>query len=792
MRKLFFLLLLAIPCLVVKAQSIKGVVYSVQDKAPVEFSPVTLLHLPDSAVINGVSTKANGSFLIENVKPGNYFVKATYLGYAPGGKPVVIKAGSKVITIDTIYLSTSSRQLAEVKITGERIKGTELVDRSVYTIPSEISKSSANGFEIIRKIPGVQVDFNNNITLNGKTNFLIQVDGKQRDQQYLNRLNPSDIKSVEIINNPSGKYEGTVDGIINIILKTEARVGINGNFSGMVRPADKPSGYGAASLEYGFGKLSVYLSGYSFFQRLENNVTNYSNFKFSDSIADFKGVGNFKISANSLNTGFDYYMNDKNNLSFNFSYKPSNTFSSPENSGLISLHGTPINFFSSPSSYQTKSGETNSTVYYKRTFTKPIKELTSEFTYYTFSSKDDNATNRYYYAADQVSLLQQFHKTENNKNNREYFSGKVDFVQPLGFSSRMELGYQFYYQGMNYDFRSSDSTSNNLYKYSEYRNSAYTGLIWNLGKFGFQTSLRGEYSNIHINSDMSSDYLTLLPAANVQYKISGKQNVKLTYNRRINRPSVNDLNPFLRFNSSLNYSQGNPSLKPEYRNRFQLTYTLTLGSNYIAPTVYHEISTNRIGTLYSLLDSTQGKATLTMPQNILTGYETGVGLNAMLYFININGRLYKGHYNEYKYMVNDKVNTISGYDFSSYSITGYVFAQMLKKTLTGYLFLSYNGVVVSAQSKTYSTPMYGFGAQKVAGNHTFGFFYLMPFKKEYVYSKVVTETPIFNTKNISSFDVSYYVQVIYSYKFNKGKAVKKINKKIDIESDTKNEGIKTN
>ena len=213
------LLLLVIPSVVVKAQSIKGMVYSLQEKSPVQFSQVALLHLPDSAIISNTSTKADGSFLFTGVKTGNYFVKASYLGCKPGGKTTSIAPGSAMVQLDTITLLPSSTLLNEVKVTGEKIKATELVDRTVYTIPEDLSKSSLNGYEVLRKIPGVQVDFNNNVTLNGKTNFIIQVDGKQRDQQYLARLLPTDIKSVEVINNPSGKYDGSIDGVINIILK---------------------------------------------------------------------------------------------------------------------------------------------------------------------------------------------------------------------------------------------------------------------------------------------------------------------------------------------------------------------------------------------------------------------------------------------------------------------------------------------------------------------------------------------------------------------------------------------
>jgi outer membrane receptor protein involved in Fe transport len=792
MKRLIFLLLFS-QTLIIQAQSIKGVIFSAQEKAPVEFSPVTLLHLPDSAMVSGTSTKAGGLFMFGNVKPGKYYVKATYLGSAPGGRSVVVDNNSGVIQLDTIFMIPSSQQLAEVKVTGERIKGTELVDRTVYSIPAEIAKTSINGYEVLRKIPGIQVDFNNNVTLNGKSNFIIQVDGKQRDQQYLARLQPTDIKSIEVINNPSGKYEGTIDGVINIILTKEARVGMNGNFSTMLRASDKPTGFGAGSLEYGFGKLTIYASGYSFFQQLKNNVTNYSRYLYNDSIANLSGSGNFKIAASAINTGFDYYINDKNNLSFNFSFKPVVLDNNIQNSGQLMPQEVYKYYFSSPSTTGTRSNETNYSLYYKKTFAKPIKELSAEATYYTFSSKDNNSFTYLYYADDQTTLRGSSKRDENNTNDRNYFSGKVDFVEPLGFSTRIETGYQLYYQGMNYDFSGSDIASNNLFKYSEWRNSAYAGFVWNAGKFGFQGTVRGEYSSIQVNKGKTSDYLATLPSTNIQYKISSKQNVKFTYNRRINRPGVYDLNPFLKLNNNLNFSQGNPDLEPEYRNRLQLTYTLNLGSNFISPNLYYEMISNKIGNKNSLILSpgSTDTALLASPANILTGYERGIGLNAMLFFFNINARVYQGHYDRYNYIDNsNKLNTIDGQNYSSYSITSYAFKSLFKKKVNAYVFLSYNGVNVNAQSKTYSTPMYGFGAQKIAGNHTFGFFYFLPFKKNFEMSRTITETPFVYSKNVSSFDVSYYIQVMYSYKFNKGKAVKKLNRKVEVESDTKSGGIR--
>ncbi|HEY4789140.1 MAG TPA: TonB-dependent receptor [Bacteroidales bacterium] len=786
MRKLITLLL-AIPSIAIQAQTIKGIVYSVQEKSPVEFSPVALLHLPDSALTTSTSTKTGGAFTFDNVKPGKYFVKATYLGCTPTGKAIEITTDSKTVQLDTIFMKPSSQQLAEVHVNGERITGKELVDRTVYSIPSGIAKTSVNGYEVLRKIPGIQVDFNNNITLNGKSNFIIQVDGKLRDKEYLARLLPTDIESIEVINNPSGKYEGTIDGVINIILKKEARVGMNGNFSGMVRPSDKLTGYGAGSLEYGFGKVSVYASGYSFFQNLNSSSTNYSNFMFKDSTADLTGKGKFHIAASAINVGSDYYINDKNNLSFNFSYKPVSLKNDITSEGP--LQGIMSHYFSSPTSSSTKSGEINASLFYQRKYKKPIQELTSEMVFYSFHSNEPNTLDYYYFNPSDTVVNKRWN---NNTNDRSSLSAKVDYVYPLGISTKFETGYQFYYQQMKYDFESDSASNNtNVYRYSELRNAAYAGLTWNLGKFGFQTSLRAEYSNILVNKNNSSDYMAWLPSANIQYKITGVQNIKLTYNRRINRPSVYDLNPYRKLTNNFSFTEGNPYLKPEYHDKLQLTYSLNFGKNFISPNIYYDFVSNRIGQKSSIVMSPEagGSALLTSPDNIITGYERGVGLNANIIFFNINARVYQGHYNKFTYMNEGQAVTIPSQNYSSFSITSYAFSQLFKKKLNGFVFFSYNGVNVNAQSKTYSTPMYGIGAQRIAGNHTFGVFYFLPFKKDFVPSKTITETPLLYSKTTMSFDVSYYIQVMYSYKFNKGKAIKKVNHKADTESDSKSGGV---
>jgi hypothetical protein len=311
MRKII-LLLSMFSVITASAQMIKGYVISSDDQKPAEFANVILLQLPDSTFQSGVITYTEGDYTIENVKPGKYFIKSSFVGFEDNGTEIEITGDREVFIADTIYLSANTKELGEVEVKGDMIRSTELVDRTVYSIPPEIAKTSTNGFEVLRKIPSVQVDFNNNVTLNGKSNFIIQVDDKQRDKEFLARLRPEDIKSVEVIHNPGAKYDGTIEGVINIILTKEARRGISGNVAGMIRPAEKPSGYVAGGIDYGLEKITFYVSGYSFFQGLDNNTTNFNQNKQAlDSYLKNEGSGDFDINASAINTGFDYYINDK-------------------------------------------------------------------------------------------------------------------------------------------------------------------------------------------------------------------------------------------------------------------------------------------------------------------------------------------------------------------------------------------------------------------------------------------------------------------------------------------------
>lgn len=769
-----------------RAQNIKGKVCFEKDRTPVQFASVALLQLPDSSMVTGVITLTDGGFLLEKIKPGDYFVKASFVGYKPSGRTVSLTQGET--SVDTIFLADLTTALNEVTVTAERIKGKEMVDRTVYAIPEVIAKSSTNGYDILKKIPQVNVDFQNNITLNGSSNFIIQVDGRQRDREYLARLLPSDIESIEIINNPSGKYEGNIDGVLNIILKKEARYGMSGNAGLQLKPFNKITSAATGSLDYSTGKTTFYVTALSYNQNLNISTINDNRFSKIDSLTQMSGKGKINVSMTSVNSGFDYYINDKNNLSFNINFKPIRQDIDILSETNLYKNDIPLNTISAVTNQALRSDESSTSLFYKRTFKKPVKEFSAEASYYWFRSdkQDDFINTQHPYGSD--AELSTYGRLEDDMNSRDYFSAKLDYVHPLGLYAKIETGYQLYYQQLGYDFNIDNQEESNLFEYSELRNSMYGGMAINLKKIGFQATLRVENSHINADSVSRPDYSSFLPAANVQYKFSASHNLKLTYNRRINRPGIYDMNPYRKINQDYSITQGNPNLRPDYRDRLQLTYTWNFGSNYFSPYIYDEFFSDKIGSRYMIITSPLNNAEtrFTKPFNLLSGYELGGGVNAMLWYININARVYKGHYNAY----NESSFTIPARDYFSWTANSTAYKTFGKnKKTTLFAFLQYTGVNINAQSKTYTIPFYGLGGQQQIKNHSVGLVWLLPFSTDIRLTRTETETPAFSSRNIIGFDVSNFIQFMYSYKFNKGKNVRKNDRKVEVESDSKSQAI---
>ena len=786
--KKYIIILLLFASVAVQAQKITGTVSHEKDKTPVQFASVALLNLPDSAMVTGVITLTDGGYVLENVKPGNYFVKASFVGYRPRGKAVTVSGGEKEIVVDTIFLAEITTALSEVTVVGERLKGEEMVDRTVYKIPQIVSKASSNGYDLLKKIPQVNVDFQNNITLNGSSNFIIQVDGRLRDREFLARILPTDIQSIEIISNPSGKYEGNIDGVINIVLRKEARYGMNGNIALSLKPFHKVTSATQGSIDYSVGKATFYVTGTFITQALNISTKSENQFTVLDSAANTFGEGGLKVSMGTVNGGVDYYMNDRNNMSFNVSYKPLHQDIDLPSSTILYKGDNPLNTLSSLTNTTTRSDETAFSFFYKRTFKKPVEEFTADINYYFFNSNSGNYFTNTRHPYNSSVILDTYSRTEDDINKRNYLSAKLDYVYPAGLNAKIETGYHFYYQKMGYNFNIDNQAESNLFEYSELRNSVYGGFTLNMKKLGFQAMLRVENTHIAADSVSKPDYFCFLPSSNIQYKFSAAHNLKMTYNRRINRPGIYDMNPYWKIGQAYDITQGNPDLRPDYRDRLQLTYTWNFGSNYFSPYIYDEFFSDKVSSRYSIITSPVNglPTTLSKPFNLLSGYEYGGGVNAMLWYVNINARIWNGHFDKYS----EGTFIIPEKDYFSYAITSYAFVNLdKKKKKTAFLYLAYNGVNINAQSKTYTLPLYGLGGQWQIKDHNIGVFWLLPFSKNIEYQRIETQAISYSSTNTTGIDFAGWLQLSYSYKFNKGRNVKKLDHQVQVESDSKGQTI---
>jgi outer membrane receptor protein involved in Fe transport len=786
-------LLLILQSFVSQATSIKGVVATKKEKTAIDFATVALLNLPDSSIATGSNTQNGGKFNFENIAPGRYYLKASFVGYSSSGEEIQVKADDKLVTSDTIFLSETTKQIGEAIVTGRKIEGKELVDRTVYSIPGEIAKASPNAYDLLKKVPSIQVDYNDNITLNGSNNFIIQVDGKQRDKEYLARLQPADIETIEVITNPSGKYEGNIDGVLNIKLKQEARYGISGNVNAGARPRAQTSGNLNGSLDYAMGKATLYVSGYSWFNDLNIKYNNNTKYNFNskmlpiDSAINSNGTGTYKFFVGAINAGVDYYIDKYHTFSFNTSYKPLINITSLDQSNDIVLKQVQAYYQTFSSSTNTNSGELNSTAFYRQQFEKPLQELTIEGSFYDFAQGDEYKTDKSTYYTN-TNPLNNLNRYEKNNSGRNSLNLKADYVQPFGMDTKIETGVQLYWQQMGYNatYRqlTLDTSLLNNFVYTEWREAAYAGFTTAFDKLSFQTTFRVENSNISTNDGTTSseNYSTFLPSANIMYKFTSKQNVKLTYNRRINRPSLTQLSPAEIVNSTDNITQGNPTLKPEYRDRLQFTYTLNIEKSYVSPYIYYDLYNHKVDNINIFGPSplVNHSTSLAIAENLLTGEEHGVGLNALIYFININYKYFKGHFNEYKYgpVVGPATN------YSSYSISGWAYAPLPWK-MSIFAFGNYQGRNINAQGTSVGPFFYGSGARKEFGNHSFGLFWLLPGISNLTVIDNNVSTPQFTSHSKASFDARYFIQVTYAYKFNKGKAVKKVTRNTEVESDSK-------
>ena len=602
---------------VVNMGSISGKVVDKNSEQPLPYVNISI-KLADKIVTGGI-TQDNGNFSIKNLALETYTVEFLFMGYKKETRTITLNATTKNVTLNAISLEEEAVQLKGVEIVGERSTIIQKIDRKVINIGKDLIASGNTASEIMNNIPTVSIDpQTKEISLRGNTNVRILIDGKPSNidaTQLLQQIPSSSIKQIELITNPSAKYnpEG-MSGIINIILHKNANEGFNGSLNSGVTFARTPKVNTALNLNYKVGKVNMY-TNYGL-----NHGKNQNNGDIRSERPNLENQQLFMF--DNLNTshlwkvGLDYFVDDRNTVSFytnlNFNYGGGNgqtkiNYLDPANNDSVQL-------------FDSKSDNTTQTYdfVYKHNFKKTDENIEFQTDY----SKTTNPENTIY---DYTTTSPSQRLTSNDiDRNINYLQLNVDYVNPITESIKLEIGAESRIQKItNTLFENVDETTGNYNRignsdfiFKRNIHAFYTNFGKQWKKWSAQIGVRleqynidGDFSNVvtsttpseNLNDqdNLSDDIFSLYPSAFFNYKANDKDSFNFNFSRRVDRPSVGQLSPIREWTTPLVESRGNPNLKPQFTNSFEVNYTriLKIGS-LTAGVFYRQINDEIIRILY--------------------------------------------------------------------------------------------------------------------------------------------------------------------------------------------------
>lgn len=631
---------------------ISGAVHDKVTAEHVEYANIILFSQKDSSMVTGTITDNKGRFIINSIHPAKYFLRIQFIGYENKDIPnLVISPRSADIKLGDIQLQPKASSIQGVEITSERSLITNNLDKKVISVDKNMALGGGTAADVMENVPSVEVDAEGNISLRGNSNITLLVDGKPSSQagiaasDLLNQIPASAIESVEVITNPSVRYDpdGT-SGIINIVLKKKTLQGFNGMVSLNAGTWNKYNG--SLVLNYRHDKFNAFLNVDSRIHKMERNSesTRTSEYGETLNILEQSDEGNMERNMRSISAGIDYFLDTRNNL----------TLSATKRDMNFGFGGDVVNrSFTNDSLNRlfTRSSESDRTIdsweynlSYKHLFTEKGREFTNDIIF------NDNKMNGDSYISQQdfdintptvpTSTSRQWNESD-NKNQMLTIQG--NYVYPMATGSRIEAGYKasVWDMLMNYDYKNfqpSDETwisqeeLRNKYDYNEQIYAVYGIYANSWKKFRYQAGLRFEQAFTHsivgltnADSSLKTQYSSLYPSFHTQYDLGKKKELQLSYSRRVRRPSPRDMNPYVDYADSLNLRTGNPELKPEFTNSIELGLLQYWKTNSLTTSLFYRYTNDEVEEISLLVDPNRPDGvTITKPYNI--SKETNYGL----------------------------------------------------------------------------------------------------------------------------------------------------------------------
>jgi outer membrane receptor protein involved in Fe transport len=611
-------------------------------------------------VVNGMLTTATGDFSLENVPLfGKYKLKVTGIGFKPyeqavqfqmpnrngmnnGGDPsAMLSAIDK--DLGNIKLEIDDKVLSGVTVSAAR-SGLQLgIDRKVFNVERNITSQGGTAVDVMKNVPSVNVDIDGNVTLRNNAPQIF-VDGRPTNLT-LEQIPADAIESVEIITNPSAKFDasGGTAGILNIVMKKNKRVGYAGNIRANVDSRGKFGGGGDINLRQ--NKINLFASG-MYMQRksIGEGTTNRTTFGNPSSILTQEDNSTMNAEFGFLRGGFDYFIDNRNTLTINGTYgrggPESNSVSDIYADTLYSPKVTTYTQRITDGKARFKNWGTQMS--FKHNFPQPGHELSADVTYNNGENNNTNVISNNIYEMPQRAFLRNYTQQQIIGGTSKNIIAQMDYANPLNDHSKFEGGVRASIREINsanqfYTVASNGalipSNSNIIYNSTDNVYAAYATYSNRINKFGYQLGLRAEssdYNGVLENKNQSFNVnfpISLFPSVFLTEKFDDNNELQLNYSRRINRPNFFQLFPFVDSTDLLNVRVGNPGLKPEFTNSLELSYAHTFANrdNFIA-SIYFK-NTNDLITQVVNDTTFNGKPSLiTEYTNANRSYVTGLEL----------------------------------------------------------------------------------------------------------------------------------------------------------------------
>jgi len=585
MKLKFFLFALLGVIATAQAQNpgtVSGKITEKSNNAPISYATVSIKD--NGKVVSGVNTDDNGDFTIKNLALKSYTIEIQYIGFRKYIGSIILSDNKKTAAVN-VALEEEATQLKGVNIIAERSTIEQKIDRKVVNVGKDLTTAGASASDIMNNIPSVNVDQDGKLSLRGNDNVRVLIDGRPSNidpAQLLKQIPSTSIKKIELITNPSAKYnpEG-MSGIINIILHKNANTGFNGSYSGGITFGETAKYNQSLDLNYKTGKVN-------FFGNVGQNFGTYFNEgrikRLDQDITQNLDVVNDNDSY-LYKIGMDYLIDDHNTLSI-YTNQNKDTGEGFVNTNIdyINVTDSDLSNIFQKSKYWGPNVNGTYNLAYKHIFKKEGHTLDFEGNY-----SDNRETQNASFDTKTTNI----DNTSNSSIYNDYIKGtrklstlNVDYVNPLNDKTTLEAGAEARITKTDNDYitgnpliAAADQVSNYTYDTDIY--SAYVTFGQKFKKFSYQVGARFESYKVaanlnHGKDTFDDDYITLYPSAYLTYNLNEKNTFQLSYSRRVDRPSLEQTKPIREFSTPLVTSLGNPELRPQFTNSVEVNYTKTL------------------------------------------------------------------------------------------------------------------------------------------------------------------------------------------------------------------------